>query len=62
MKAAGYINSKGLPKGAFIYSIKKNGERYANPTFYKFIGFEKCAEDIIERLKAYNPNNKYEKA
>ena len=26
MKATKYTNSKGLSKGAFIYSIKKNGE------------------------------------
>lgn len=60
MKATKYINSKGFSKGAFIYSIKKNGERYKNPAFYNFIGLEKCAEDILERLKSNNPNRKFE--
>lgn len=60
MKATKYINSKGLSKGAFIYSIKKNGERYKNPVFYNFIGLEKSAEDILERLKANNPNSDFE--
>lgn len=41
MKGTKYINSKGLSKGAFVYSIKKDGSRYAKPTFYQFIGFEK---------------------
>lgn len=60
MKATKYTNSKGLSKGAFIYSIKKNGERYAQPTFYTFIGLEKSAEDILKRLEKYNPNCKFE--
>ena len=47
MKTTKYVNSNGLPKGAFIYSIKKDGTRYAKPTFYRFVGFEKNAEDII---------------
>ena len=62
MKATKYINSKGFPKGAFIYSIKKNGERYKSPTFYEFIGSEKNAEDVIKRLESLNPNRKYDKA
>ncbi|MDC2233516.1 hypothetical protein [Bacteroides thetaiotaomicron] len=60
MKSTKYINSKGLSKGAFIYSIKKNGERYSNPSFYNFIGSEKSAEDILKRLEKYNPNCKFE--
>ena len=34
MKATKYINSKGLPKGAFIYKIKKDGTKSARPTFH----------------------------
>ena len=60
MKATKYTNSKGLSKGAFIYSIKKNGERYAQPTFYTFIGLENSEEDILKRLETYNPNCKFE--
>ena len=60
MKATKYTNSKGLSKGAFIYSIKKNGERYAQPTFYTFVGLENSAEDILKRLEKYNPNRKFE--
>lgn len=54
------INSKGLPKGAFIYSIKKDGTRYAKPTFYKFFGFEKNADDVVRRLVMLNPERKFE--
>ncbi len=60
MKIAKYINSKGLPKGAFIYSIKKDGTRYAKPAFYKFVGFETNAEDIVQRLVKLNPGSKFE--
>ncbi len=62
MKATKYINSKGFSKGAFIYSIKKNGERYSKPTFYNFIGSENSAEDVIKILEEYNPNCKFEMA
>ena len=40
MKATKYINSKGLPKGAFIYKIKKDGTKSARPTFHQFCGTE----------------------
>ncbi|WP_106828071.1 hypothetical protein [Parabacteroides pacaensis] len=60
MKATKHINSKGLPKGAFVYSIKKDGTRYAKPTFYEFAGAERSALEIIERLKKYNPNSNFE--
>ncbi len=60
MKGTKCINSKGLPKGAFVYSIKKDGSRYAKPTFYQFIGFEKNAGDVIQRLMKLNPGRKYE--
>lgn len=62
MEATKYINSKGFAKGAFIYNIKKDGSRYATPTFYNFVGSEKTAEDIIKRLEELNPNRKFEKA
>ena len=55
-----YINSKDFPTGAFIYSIKKDGTRYAKPTFYRFIGAEKNAEEIIQRLVKLNPGSKFE--
>lgn len=60
MKATKYTNSKGLPKGAFIYTIRKDGKRYSNPTFHSFIGNEKNAEDVLKRLESYNPNCKFE--
>lgn len=47
MKATKYINSKGLPKGAFIYRIKKDGTKSARPTFHQFCGTEKTAEEMI---------------
>ena len=56
MKATKYINSKGLPKGAFIYKIKKDGTKSARPTFHQFCGTEK----MIARLIKLNPNSKFE--
>lgn len=41
MKATKYINSKGLPKGAFIYKIKKDGTKSARPTFISFVELKK---------------------
>ena len=65
MKATKYINSKGLPKGAFIYKIKKDGTKSARPTsvsytFHQFCGTEKTAEEMIARLIKLNPNSKFE--
>lgn len=62
MKATKYINSKGFKKGVLVYSIKKNGERYKNPTFYEFVGNEKTVEDVIKRLVELNPTSKFESA
>lgn len=62
MRATKYINSKGFPKGAFIYNIKKDGTRYAKPTFIEFIGFETTAEDVAERMRKLNPNSMFEAA
>lgn len=62
MKATKYINSKGLPKGVFVYSIKKDGTRYAKLGFYKFLNSEETAEDVIKRLEKLNPRSKFEKA
>lgn len=60
MEETKYINSKGLPKGAFVYSIKKDGSRYAKPTFHQFVGSEKNAGDVIQRLMKLNSGRKYE--
>lgn len=62
MRATKYINSKGFPKGAFIYIIKKDGKRYAKPTFIEFSGFETTAEEVAERMRKLNPNSKFEAA
>lgn len=62
MRATKYINSKGFPKGAFIYNIKKDGTRYAKPTFIEFSSFEKTAQDVVERMRKLNPNSKFEAA
>lgn len=48
--------------GVLVYSIKKNGERYAKPTFYKFSGYERTAEEVIGRLEKLNPGHKFEAA
>lgn len=62
MRATKYINSKGFPKGAFIYNIKKDETRHAKPTFIEFIGFETTAEDVAERMRRLNPNSMFEAA
>lgn len=62
MRATKHLNSKGLPKGAFIYSVRKDGTRYAKPTFVEFIGSERTAEDIAERMRALNPDSMFEAA
>lgn len=59
MKATRYINSKGLQKGAYIYKVKKNGERYAEPMFVQFIGSEMTAEEVAERMRRLNPDSKF---
>lgn len=56
------FNSKGFSRGAYIFPIKKNGEKYSRPIFHTFIGSEKNAYDIIKRLEGLNPGMKYEKA
>ena len=62
MRATKHLNSKGLPKGAFIYSVRKDGTRYAKPTFVEFIGSERTAEDIAERMRALNADSMFEAA
>lgn len=59
MKPTKYTFSNGLPKGAFIYSVKNNGELYAKPTWYQFVGTEKNAQDIIARLEGLNPGKTF---
>lgn len=59
MKPTKYTFSNGLPKGAFIYSVKKNGEPYAKPTWHEFVGTEKNAQDIIARLEELNPGKSF---
>lgn len=49
-----------IQKVAILYSIKKNGERYANPTEYELAGMEKTIQDVIKRLEQLNPGRKYE--
>lgn len=41
MKATKTLRSNGQPKGAWLYGIKKNGERYAKPSFYELVGAER---------------------
>lgn len=62
MKATKYINSKGLPKGAFIYRIKKDGTKSARPTFHQFCGTEKTAEEMIAKLIKFKFCNKKTKS
>lgn len=45
--------------GVYLYPIKKNGERYAKPNYYEYVGHEKCADDVIARLEGLNPGHKW---
>ena len=49
-----------ISKYALIYSFKKNGERYANPTEYMALGNEKSQDDVLARLQKNNPTQKFE--
>lgn len=60
MKSTKYTNRDGSPKGASIYSLKKDGSRYAKPEFIAFIGNETTAEDIVKRLEKLNPSRRFE--
>lgn len=60
MRPTKHSFSNGQPKGAYIYSIKKDGSRYAKPTWIGFVGNEKTAEDIVARLEKNNTGKKYE--
>lgn len=60
MKATKTLRSNGQPKGAWLYGIKKNGERYAKPSFYEWVGAERNPEDVKARLERYNPGSRFE--
>ena len=47
-------------KGAYIYSVKKNGQRNAHPTWYEAYGGENTQEDVLARLQTLNPNSRFE--
>lgn len=47
-------------KGAYIYSVKKNGQRYAHPSWYEARGNEQTQEDVLTRLQTLNPNSRFE--
>lgn len=49
-----------ISKFALIYSFRKNGERYANPTEYMALGNEKSQDDVLARLQKNNPTQKFE--
>lgn len=49
-------------KGAYIYSLKKNGERYAHPSFIEARGLESTQEEILERMRSLNPASRFELA
>ena len=60
MKATKTLRSNGQPKGAWLYGIKKNGERYAKPSFYKLVGAERTSEDVKARMERNNPGSRFE--
>lgn len=60
MKPTKTTYSNGQPKGVWLYSIKKNGERYAKPTFYRWYGMEQTPEDVKARMEKLNPEHRFE--
>lgn len=54
-----YSNSKGVFKGCYIYSFKKDGSRCKTPTWQDAFG-AKNAEEVLDRLKKNNPGKKFE--
>lgn len=55
-------NRNGQPKGAWLYGIKNNGERYVKPAFYEFSGSENTPEDVKARMEKLNPGKTWEVA
>ena len=49
-----------VKRGAYIFSVKKNGELYAHPTWYEALYGENTQEDVLARLQRLNPKNRYE--
>lgn len=56
------VGKDDTPKnGVYLYPVRKDGSKYAKPSFYKFYGDEKTAEDVIARLEKQNPGQKFVK-
>lgn len=55
-------NGKISKRGAYIYTLKKDGSRYANPSFIDASGMEKTQEDVLARMQRNNPNRGFELA
>ena len=55
-------NGKISKKGAYIFNLKKNGERYSNPCFVDACGMETEQEDVLLRIQSLNPTKKFELA
>lgn len=60
MKATKTTKSNGQPKGVWLYGIKKNGERYAKPAFYAWVGTERTPENVKARMERNNPGARFE--
>lgn len=55
-------NGKISKRGAYIYNLKKNGERYTHPSFVEVAGMEATQEDVLLRIQRLNPTKKFELA
>ena len=49
-----------VKRGAYIFSVKKNGELYAHPVWYEALYGENTQEDVLARLQRLNPKSRYE--
>ena len=47
-------------KGAYIYTVKRNGQRCAHPAWYGAVGNEQTQEDVLARLQRLNPSGRFE--
>lgn len=51
-----------VTKVAYIYSVKKNGERYANPSMEVAQFGETTQEQVLARIQRLNPQSKFQLA
>ena len=51
-----------VKKGAYIFTLKKNGERYAHPCWNQANPDETTQEEVLARIQRLNPKTRFELA